>query len=144
MMAMTYKVPMSFRPLGLWAIALIVIGALWALYAPNCLGTSFSYVAIFGAGVFCFIFGTFFGLGASGSNGDQLIGTSRSEQDSGYSDILRSNVWLTMIYAFLFGWVGLIMSLITVGSGWMLGILACFNVLPELGDYRCIECQGMK
>lgn len=110
---------MTQRSQIVWTMGLLVlVGFLWAIYAPNCLGSSFAYPTIFGAAVV-----------------GHLAGREAEGVDPGINDITS-----LLIAVFLYGWVGVIFAGLSVGLGWFLGVLVCVNLLPEFGDFRCIVC----
>lgn len=97
---------------------LAVIGFLWAIFAPNCYGESFAYPSVFGAGAIGYL------AGRQSAKVDPEI-------DSTFS---------LLISGWLHGWIGVMFAVPAVGLGWFVGVIVCFNLLPEFGDYRCIIC----
>ncbi len=104
-----------------WTISLlVVVGFLWAIYAPSCLGRSFAYPAVFGAGIMGNMIGRLY------QNDDPLPNTG---------------IFSFLVFNWLYGWLFVIYAVPAVGLGWFIGVLVCFNLLPEFGDYRCIICM---
>ncbi len=109
---------MSERSELLWSLAmLVIVGFLWAIWAPNCLGKSFAYPAIFGAGIIGYLSGRRGGLG---------------EDDGG-------NTFTLLVMNWARGWLAVVFAVPAVGLGWFLGAVACFNLLP-IDVSSCFVC----
>ncbi|QHQ36118.1 hypothetical protein GO499_13535 [Algicella marina] len=98
-------------------VSLTLLGSLWPFVAPDGQVHSFAWPAVFGAGAVCYLAG-------------------RWEHPSLNDDKSFLSLGIGL---FLHGWLGVIFGAGSVGAGWILGIIACVNLAPRFGYFRCIR-----
>ena len=113
---------------------LALIGFLWAIFAPECYGESFAFPLAIGAGALGYVFGRQGDAQGAGQPPHRRP-VPRTDPKNAEKD-----KELSVLNVLLGGWVCTMFAAPVVGLGWFLGGLACFNLLPEFGDYRCIHC----
>ncbi|MBL4806373.1 MAG: hypothetical protein JKY31_03695 [Rhodobacteraceae bacterium] len=102
-----------------WVLVILaIVGFLWGIFAPECYGKSFAIPSIYGAAVVGYIGGRKEARKTKDGSGEMAL----------------------TFGGFIHGWLGVIFAVPAIGIGWFLGIVVCFNILPEFGYFHCVTC----